>query len=176
MNSVARNNEKFNLYCMRNIFTLPTPPPPSLPEPVPENPRLAELRERYEALQAENHRLVAEVACCEQTFAQMKDVLFKYHIGLQTLAAHGVDPLSDTIQHVIGRVDLIREMTTQAEGNYYVRSLSLSFVVEIIAQVANNNSSQSVLANADEKNSKMERREIETSGVEDIVKTTRSLR
>ena len=116
-----KNMDKFELYAMRNIFTLPSPEESSA---VSESRQSLEevcvqvdgLRKTYLDAQAQHNLLKYECDESEKLLKDMKTALFNLRVGSQVLDEQSVRPISGTTEALNKRRTKLDEVCQKASS------------------------------------------------------------
>lgn len=116
-----KNMDKFELYALRNIFTLPSPEESpaaaaSKQALVAVTEEVEMLRQKYLNAQAEHNRIEQECLESEQLLKDMKSALFNLRVGAQILDEYQVKPISekaDTLNQKQARLGSLMKRATK---------------------------------------------------------------
>jgi len=116
----SKNMDKFELYALRNIFSLPAAAADSNAALASKQSldkvshELEQTRQKYLQMQAQKNQLTME---CEQGEALLKDMrsaLFTMKVGSQVLEEYEVAPLDATVNSVVSKQVELQALCTRA--------------------------------------------------------------
>ncbi len=119
--------DKFEIYALRNIFVLSS----SNTNVVSDSSNAVNSsnstnlkRRRYIELVQENTKIKHQCTLGESILNDMNSALFSYRVGNQSLDAHDVNPISETIDNILNSSEILQEMTNRANCKYIGSDIS----------------------------------------------------
>jgi hypothetical protein len=112
--------DKFEIYALRNIFVLPSSSNNSDITNTTISSSHSLKRQRYIELAQENAKIKQQNLLGESILSDINSALFSYRVGNQSLDAHDVNPISETIHNILNSSEILQEMTNRANCKYYI--------------------------------------------------------
>jgi hypothetical protein len=120
-----RNMDKFEVYCMRNIFVPPAPMPSSssASSSSPAGGKMTletatqqveEMRIKYEAAKKKHAQMTIDLKMGENLLKEMKSAHFRLMVATQILDEHNVNPLEDSMALLNENKNALQELCGKA--------------------------------------------------------------
>ena len=117
--SYSKNMGKFELYALRNIFSLPSAAESTAAVASKQSldkvsAELEQTRQKYLAMQAQKNRLAMECVQGEALLKDMRSASFTMKVGSQVLEEYAVAPLDTTVSSIVTKQVELQALCTRA--------------------------------------------------------------